>query len=312
MDVVVTGGTGFIGVPLCKALLRAGHDVTVITRSVDKAKRRLPEKCRVEEWDGHSRGPWEACVAGAQVIINLAGENIAAARWSAKQRKEIIESRLNATRAITRAVAQRGNGHRPPLLINASGKDIYGDRGDMLLDEEAPIGEGFLAQTCSVWEEAAREAQEHGAAVAILRIGLVLARGGALDRMALPYRFFVGGPVGSGRQWVSWIHRSDLIRLILFLIDLHKAQTISSATFNAVAPGAVTMREFSRTLGRVMQRPSWAVVPGPLLRLALGDMADLMLLSQRLQPKRALELGFSFQFPNLESALQDVLRPTGG
>lgn len=306
MNVVVAGGTGLIGVPLCKALLRAGHTVHVLTRSADKAGRRLPAECHIEEWDGQSRGPWEAVVAGAHAVVNLAGENIAAAPWSKVQRARIVESRVSATQALVRAFGERGSGQKAPLFISASGKDYYGDQGDRLLDESAPPGESFLASTCTAWEEAAKEGEGHGVNVVLLRLGMVLAKGGALSKMQLPFKFYVGGAIGSGRQWVSWIHRADVIRLILHIIDRHRTENAPSGAINAVAPGAVTMREFCRTLGRVMRRPSWLRVPAAALRFTLGEMADLMLHSQRVMPRRAIELGYQFQFPTLQPALEDL------
>lgn len=310
MGVVVTGGTGLIGRALCKALLSSGRSVTVLTRRPDQAKSALPKGTSTLQWDGKSAGLWEKSVQHANVVVNLAGESIGGGRWTKKRKQKIMNSRLAATSALVRAMEQRDTGRHRQLLINASGKDFYGDRGNMTIDEKEPQGEGFLAKTCGAWEHAALGAEQAGAKVVLLRLGLVLEKGGALDQMMLPYRLFVGGTIGSGHQWVSWIHLTDVIGLILFLINKHENDDEVedvSGPINATTPNPVTMRDFGRTLGQAIGRPSWFPVPSPILRLVLGEMADLMLVSQRALPLRAERLGFAFQFPELRDALENVV-----
>lgn len=291
MKVVVGGGSGFIGGSVVRALLRQ-HEVVVLSRN--------PEKVRTGQgvaWHPPADGEWESHVASADVVINLAGENIGRGRWTAERKRALVESRLNATGALVRAL-QRSQGR--PLLVQASAVGYYGSRGDEELTEEAAPGTGFLAELTARWEREARAA-ENVARVAILRFGIVLGSdGGALEKMLLPFRLFAGGRMGSGRQWMSWIDRTDVVRLILWTMENDTA----AGVYNAVAPAPVTNREFTRTLGKVLQRPTFVTAPAFALRAALGEMAGEMLLSgQRVLPRRALQQGFVFAYPDLKASL---------
>ena len=247
-------------------------------------------------------GWWQA-LDGAGAVVNLAGESIAAGRWTPRQKERILQSRIRATRALVQGIAAVAN--KPAVLVSGSAVGYYGPRGDEELDEGAPPGDDFLARVCVAWEGEARRAAEEGVRVALVRTGLVLAaRGGALPRLVLPFRLGAGGPLGSGRQWMPWIHLDDLVELFVFLIQGEGLE----GPFNGTAPQPVTNRQFARTLGRVLGRPSWLPAPAAALRLALGEMADALLLSgQRAVPRRALEAGFRFRFPELEPALRDLL-----
>lgn len=305
MRIVVTGGTGFIGRPLCQRLVGLGHAVTVLTRNPGAARSVLDPRMSVIGWEGF-RGPTDGLMAAlgdGDVIINLAGAPIAAGRWNAQVKDRLRQSREGTTSALVAALSKLPT--RPVLLISASAIGYYGSRGDEPLTEESPSGAGFLASLCREWEAAARAAERLGVRVVLPRIGVVLGRhGGALAKMLPAFRMGLGGPVGSGAQWMSWIHLDDLIELLLFLLN-----EAVGGPVNATAPHPVTNREFARTLGRTLGRPAWARVPAPVLRLLLGEMAEeLLLTGQRVLPHRAEALGFRFRYPTLSEALGAILR----
>ncbi len=298
MRILVTGGTGFIGSALCRALAAAGHQVEVVTRggaqpSAQSAVRYLP-------WDG---AEWRAALAAADAVVNLAGEPIAAKRWTAEQKARIRDSRVQTTRRLVEAM--EGAGHRPAALISASAIGYYGDRGDSSVNEASPPGAGFLAETCLAWEAEARRAETLGVRVVRMRLGVVLAEGGgALAKMVPPFQWFLGGPLGSGRQWVSWVSRDDVISLIHWALAQEQVQ----GAINATAPEPVTMRGFCRELGRALHRPSWLPAPAPAVRLLLGEMAEMLLTGQHMLPSAALAKGYAFRFPRLPEALANALR----
>jgi len=291
MKIVVAGGTGFIGEPLVRRLLARGDDVAVLTRNPAKVRAGRPLS-----WDRAGDA------ASADVVINLAGENVGGGRWTESRKKRIVESRVGATSALVEAVNGRPDAGR--TFINASAIGYYGLRGDETLDETAPAGKGFLAEVVKRWEELARRA-EGAARVVILRFGVVLgADGGALGKMLLPFRLGVGGPIGSGRQWMSWVDREDVLRMIEWAIDHQSAGGI----YNVTAPNPVTNRDFARALGRALHRPAFMPAPAFALRLAFGEMAgEILLGGQRVVPARATAEGFSFAYPQLEGALKHAL-----
>jgi len=301
MQIVVTGGTGFIGRPLCVALCQEGHRVTLLTRRVE-AQRSCDSTVTVVEWNGREAGDWEQCFNGADAVINLAGAPIADGRWNDARKHLLMESRVLATRLLVEALSRCSS--KPRTLISASGIGYYGASDDRVLDEGAGRGQGFLADLCLAWEAEAVRAAEFGVRVVILRTGMVLEEdGGALPKMLLPFRFFAGGPIMPGTQWVSWIHRHDHIGLIQWLL---KTPSVSGPV-NAVAPEAVTMNRFCEVLGRVLHRPSWLPVPGFALQLALGELGKLMTTGQRVTPAKALFGGYIFHYPTLEPALRAIL-----
>jgi uncharacterized protein len=297
MKIVIAGGTGFLGVPLTRSLAADGCEVVVLTR---KAPAGTGRDARFVSWtpDGRS-GPWADELEGATAVINLAGESIAARRWSSAQKRRILESRLLATRSLTSAIA--GSSQPPAAFISGSAVGYYGPLGDESVTEERQAGSDFLADVCRQWEsEAARAAS--ATRVVCLRTGLVLERdGGALPRMLLPFWIGAGGPLGSGRQYWPWIHRDDWIALVRWAIDNASA----TGPLNATAPLPVTNKEFAVTLGRVLRRPAFMPTPRLALQLALGEMAGALLLSgQRAIPAQAERLGFRFRFSRLEDALR--------
>ena len=297
MRLVITGASGFIGTALCAVLLQQGHALTLLTRGAPRDANTGTK--RWLQWTPGTLREWDVALDGADGVINLAGEPIAKKRWTRAQRRLIERSRIDATRALVQACAKAKQ--PPKFLINASAVGYYGPRGDEIVTEETPPGDDFLGVVCRRWEEEAKKAEELGVRVVLPRIGVVLGPGGgALGKMAVPFRFFAGGPLGSGQQWISWIQLEDLVRLILELINNPRAQ----GAINATAPNPARNKEFSRTLGKAMQRPSWAPVPGFALRLALGEMADMLLTGQRVVPAGAEKFGFQFRYPNLQQALE--------
>jgi uncharacterized protein len=301
MKIVVTGGTGFIGRPLCRLLSTNGHDVILITRQSDLRPAPIDAGVTSVRWDGITRGSWEHALNGAGAVINLAGEPIADRRWTAARKKAIVQSRVGTTRLLVDACASLPS--VPPVLINGSAIGYYGPRGDALLHEDADIGSGFLADLCRDWEQAAIAGEQLGMRVVRVRIGMVLGlEGGALPRMLFPFRLFLGGPIAPGTQWVSWIHLEDLARLLQWTV------TTASVTgaVNAVSPHPIHMQEFATTLGKILGRPSWLPVPSFVLRVALGELSTLLTTGQRVDPSVALKAGFTFWYPHLLPALSEI------
>ena len=297
MRLIVAGGTGFIGSALCQRLLERGHSLTLLTRA--RSSQTISPNPKWITWDPSSGGNREDMVDGADGVINLAGEPIAARRWTEAQKEKIRSSRIHTTRALVAAIAKAGE--KPPFLINSSAVGYYGARGDEAITERDGPGGDFLARVCIDWEEEAQRAEGYGVRVIRLRTGVVLGKGGgALAKMVPPFKFFVGGPLGSGRQWMSWIHIEDEVGLILFLMEKPDAR----GAVNATAPNPVTMKDFCKTLGSVLRRPSWAPVPAFALRLMLGEMAEMLLTGQRVLPEVALSLGYKFRYPTLSEALR--------
>ncbi len=300
MRVLITGGTGFLGRALTKRLREAGYEVIVLSRRPERA--RLPPGVQAVRWDGRTATGWAALADGAFALINLAGESIGQ-RWTAAARQRIRESRLNAGRAVVEAVAAASM--KPQVLLQASAVGYYGPHGDERLTEEDPPGNDFLARLAVDWEASTQPVEAMGVRRVILRTGLVLERdGGALARLLLPFRLFVGGPLGDGRQGWSWIHRADWVEAVKFLMECPDAR----GPYNLTAPQPVSNAEFSRVLGRVLGRPSWLPVPAFALRLAFGEGASFLLTGQFVLPRRLLEAGFVFRYPDLESALRAILK----
>jgi uncharacterized protein (TIGR01777 family) len=298
MRIVIAGGSGFLGRALAAGLAAEGHEVVVLSRRGSA----IPGAARGVAWapDGTATGGWSREIDGAGAVVNLAGEGIADRRWSAQRKAAIRESRVRATRSVVAAI--RDAQTRPPVLVQGSAIGYYGTDGDERLDESASPGSDFLADVCVRWEAEAHPVAALGCRLAVIRTGIVLARdGGALKELMRPFRFFVGGPMASGRQYMSWIHRDDWVRLVSWAI----ATTSASGVYNATAPEPVPNATFSRALGRAMHRPSLLPVPAFALRVIVGEFAQSGLIEgQRVVPRRALDAGFQFKFPDLDSALR--------
>jgi len=300
MRIVITGGTGLIGSALARDLGEAGHEVIVLTR--EPAKASLPPNTRAVEWDARTAAGWGALLDGDTAIVNLAGESIGTGRWTAAKKRRIRESRVDAGKAVLAAIRQAAG--KPRVLLQGSAVGYYGRSGDEVATESHPPGEDFLAQVCVDWEASTAEAEALGVRRAVLRTGVVLSdSGGALPRMALPFRLLAGGPLGNGRQWFPWIHIADEVAAIRFLLEHEDAR----GPFNLTAPRPLTNRGFSRVLGRALHRPSLMPAPSVALRLVLGEMADMLLYGQRAVPHRLLEHGYVFRHPDPLGALRDLL-----
>lgn len=301
MRILVTGATGFVGRALTLRLLGGGHEVSAWIRAVDRARSQLGPEVRLVAAAGGA--PARAAeIARADAVVNLAGEPVLGGRWTPERRQALYNSRIDITTAIVDAIGH--SQRRPAVLVSASAVGYYGDRGEELLDERSRPGDDFLARLCREWEARASQAEQAGVRVFIPRIGVVLGTdGGALPQMLPPFQFGAGGPIGSGRQWMGWIHLADLVEMIAIALedDRWRGPTI------AAAPGPVHNREFAHTLGRVLHRPSLIPVPGFALRAMFGEGASVLTAGQRVVPARLSELGFRWRFERLESALRNIL-----
>ena len=303
MKILIAGGSGFIGRHLSARLLSDGHEVVVLTRRQQTGP---SSGVRFATWDGRtSDGAWVGELDGADAIVNLAGASIGGPRWTARRKAELLNSRLVPTTAIVQAVERRPADRRPSVLVNASGIDYYPDRRDAgEITEDGPVGTAFLARLCQQWEAAAVKAEALGVRVVRIRTAMAFGRGApAFFLVTLPFRLFVGGPLGDGRQWFTWIHIDDLVGLYRLAIENARL----SGPINAVAPDVRRQRELAREMGRVLHRPSVMPAPAPLLRLALGEQADLLLHGRRAIPAKAQAAGYTFAFGGLHEALEDVL-----
>ena len=302
MRIVIAGGTGFLGRPLSAALGADGHDLVFLTRGNTEPGTLTPGARSVVWTPDGTAGAWAREIDGAGAVINLAGESIAAKRWTARQKQRILDSRMGATRSLVTAIL--GAAWAPPVFVSGSAVGYYGALGDEIAAEERPAGSDFLAQVCVRWEDEAGRAAGDRTRVVCIRTGIVLETdGGALPQMLPPFRFGLGGPVGSGRQYWPWIHREDWIALVRWVIETPAAE----GAVNATAPNPVTNADFARALGRALHRPAFMSAPGFALRLLLGEMADGLLLSgQRAMPSKARRLGFEFKYATVDEALRAI------
>ena len=293
--VFIAGGTGFIGNSIIPALLKEGYEVQVLVRNKEKAKK-LPSSCKVIWGNPAKSGEWQKYLKETDIAINLAGQNIFA-RWTKAYKKLILESRIKSTENIVSSLKKSA------LLINASAVGYYGDKGDTLVTEDSLPGDDFLAKTCIEWEKRALKAKEKGAKVIITRVGVVLGRtGGMLPKILPIFKLGLGGTLGKGNQWFPWIHIKDLVSAILFLIKKEK-----EGIYNFVSPNPVTNKEFTKTLGKVLKKPTLLPVPVFMMKLIFGELANIITCSIRAYPKNLLELGFKFKFETIEDALKDLI-----
>ena len=307
MRVVIAGGTGFLGSPLAETYAEDGHDVRLLTRSLAAGESRhepgtgVPGISRVGWKPDGETGAWVACISGADAVINLAGASIGGKRWTPQRKAELRDSRLLATRSLAAAIAQAPMA--PRLFISSSAVGYYGPSGDEAKTERSPAGTDFLAHLCEDWEAEARKAAREGMRLAIIRTGIVLEKsGGALAQMMTPFRFFVGGRLGSGRQYMSWIHRLDWIELVRWIVQTPEADGV----FNLTAPHPVSNKEFARALGRALKRPALLPAPGFALKVVLGEFAHSVLTGQRVLPEHAQALGYHFRYPELDIAFRGI------
>lgn len=298
MNILITGGTGFVGEELRPFLLKEGHNLVIVTRNPKKHSDEAAKNQRFISWNDNLSLEMNEIDA----VINLAGENIFGKRWTDEVKNRILESRIQSTRQLVEAMEKSEK--KPQVFISVSGSNIYGDSGDSILDETAETADNFFADVCLKWEAESQKATDFGLRVVNPRMGVVLEKGGgALAQMVPPYRFFVGGPIGSGNQYMSWIHRTDLCNAFLFMIEKSEL----SGACNTCSPEPVTMNDFANTLGDVLNRPSFFRVPKFALDIVLGESAKPVTDSVRMQPKKLQIHGFEFQYEALEGALADIL-----
>lgn len=306
MRVFVTGGTGLVGSRLVSKLLERGDKPVVLTRRYGHARQALGPNVDLVEGDPMQPGPWMEKFDDCDGAVHLAGENVFARRWNAAFKQLLVDSRVQGTAHVAEAIKRkprRADGS-PKVLVNASAVGIYGPHGDEEVTEETPPGNDFLANLCVEWEKAALSVEPAGVRAALVRVGVVLDRGGgALAKLLFPFRMFVGGPVGTGRPYMPWIHHEDIVGLFLFALD----NPACSGPMNGTAPQPRTNAEFSKALGKALGRPSLVWTPGFALKLALGEVADVVLTGQRAVPKKALSLGYQFRYPQLDAALTQIV-----
>lgn len=305
MKVAITGATGFVGSRLVKRLYGEGYRILVLTRNTAFAQKVFPSEAfpnlEIIAYTPTVSGSWQSAIALCDGVINLAGEPIGEGRWTPERKQEILNSRKLGTQKIVEAIAKANP--KPSVLVNASAIGYYGTSETATFDETSLSGNDFLAQVCQAWEAEARKVKDASVRLVILRLGVVLGNGGALNKMILPFQLFAGGPIGSGRQWFSWIHVDDLVNLIVQALTKPEIDGV----YNATAPKAVRMADLSQTLGQVMNRPSWLPVPAFAIEALLGDGAIVVLEGQQVMPKRTVETGFEYKYPNLQSALTQIL-----
>lgn len=300
MRILISGGTGMIGTSLVMRLIENDHEILILTRKIGN---RSDSSCvRYLQWDGSCLGDWCDQINQVDAIINLAGENIGLMRWTKKRKKMIFESRINAGNILTGAISKASK--LPKVFIQASAIGYYGTKNQGLLTEESPCGDDFLADLSKQWEESTKQIETLGIRRIVIRTGVVLSKTeGALNRMLLPFKLFAGGPIGTGRQIVSWIHHEDEISAIQFLLENQEAKGI----YNLTAPYSVSNAAFGKVLAKTIHKPYWFPVPGLFLRLILGEMSSLVLEGQNVIPKRLVEAGFQFKYGDLTDALENIM-----
>jgi len=300
MKVAITGATGFVGRRLVERLQEQGHQPLILTRNPAAAQRAFPT-LEIIAYTPTESGSWQQAIAGCDAVVNLAGEPIAESRWTPKHKQEILNSRQLGTQKIVEAIAQANP--KPAVLVNASAIGYYGTSETATFDETSPAGNDFLAEVCQAWEAEAKKVKNAGVRLVILRLGIVLGNGGALAKMIPPFKLFAGGPLGTGRQWFSWIHRDDLVNLILEALSRADIEGV----LNATALNPVRMSELCQNLGKTLERPSWLPVPSFALEALLGEGAKVVLEGQQVLPKRTTSYGFKYQYPTLKQALEEIL-----
>ncbi|MDJ0556651.1 MAG: TIGR01777 family oxidoreductase [Microcoleaceae cyanobacterium MO_207.B10] len=305
MKVAITGATGFVGSRLVERLHSEGEQILVLTRNPERAKRVFPTSAypnlEVVGYQPKQSGAWQQSIDGCDAVVNLAGAGIADERWSPSRKREIMESRQVTTEKLVEAIAQANS--KPSVLVSGSAVGYYGTSETATFDETSPSGDDFLAEVCQKWEAAAQPVKDVGVRLVILRIGIVLGMGGTVSKMLTPFKLFAGGPIGSGQQWFSWVHRDDLVSLILHSLRHPEIQGV----FNATAPNPVRMGEFCQDLGSALNRPSWLPVPDFAIEILLGDGAVVVLEGQKVLPKQTQASGFEYQYPNAKAALKNIL-----
>ncbi|MBK7632139.1 MAG: TIGR01777 family protein [Ignavibacteriales bacterium] len=301
--IIITGATGLVGKEIATALIQRGDDIIIFSRNTAKAKSIFPIAKEYVEWDYHKPENWKSHLENSNAVVHLAGTNLFAKRWNNDFKNEIIESRQASTKNLVDAI--KSCIKKPEVFISASGIDYYGNTVDKLVDENYPAGNDFLADVCKIWESEAKQVESVGVRSVQVRTGLVLSKvDGALKQMLPPFKFFIGGPLGNGKQWTSWLHIDDIVGIYLHAID----NVNFSNAVNAASPNPVTMKEFASALGKVLIRPSLFPVPKFVLKLVVGEAAEVITASHKVEVKKLLTSGYKFKFENLVGALQNLLK----
>lgn len=301
--IIITGATGLIGRNIVAALLKRNDKVVVFSRDLNKAKSILSDVTEFVKWDYHIPGLWQSNLENSDAVIHLAGINLFSKRWNDDFKKSILESRQLSTKNLVEAIKSCQN--KPKVFISASGVGYYGDCGDNLLNESSTKGNDFLADVCEAWENESKQVEQSGIRSVQIRTGLVLSKeDGALKQMLPAFKMFIGGPLGNGRQWLSWLHIDDIVGIYLHAMDNHNLH----GAVNAASPNPVTMKEFAKTLGKVLNRPSIFPVPKFVLRLVVGEAADVVTASQKTDVKKLLDSGYNFKFSDLSKTFKDILK----
>lgn len=301
--IIITGATGLIGKKLSEEFHKSGNYIIVFSRDGKRAKDILKKDYEYIDWDYRKPDKWMDKISESDAVIHLAGINLFAKRWNDEFKKEIITSRRDTTKSLAEAI--RNSSNKPKVFISASGVGYYGDGGNQILTEDSPAGNDFLAEVCKVWESEAAEVESAGVRRVSIRTGIVLSpEDGALKRMLLPFKLFIGGPLGNGKQWFPWIHIDDIVGVYIHSI-LNDNLT---GAVNAASPNICTMSEFAKTLGKVLKRPSLFPVPKFALKLAIGEAGNVVLMGQRVSVNKLLSSGYKFKFEKLEEALKDLLK----
>lgn len=304
MKIALTGATGFVGSRLVQQLTLQGHQTVIFTRDAVKTRQVFPEidypNLQIIPYDSTRSGSWQNALSGCDAVINLAGTPLAEKRWTPSRKKEILESRELTTQKLVEGILKANP--KPSVFISTSAIGYYGTSETATFDENSDPGQDFLAEVCQRWESAAKSVQLTEIRLVILRFGIVLGRGGVLRKMLLPFQLFMGGPIGNGQQWFSWIHQDDLVNLIIYTLT----QSSVKGVFNATAPHPIMMKEFCQKLGEVLHRPSWLPVPSFVLNLLLGEGSKVVLEGQRVLPKKTLTTGFQFTYPEIKQALSSI------
>lgn len=307
MKIAITGATGFVGSRLVERLQEEGHSVLVLTRSAEYGLKVFPEiafpKVEIMQYTPLAAGPWQGSLSGCDAVVNLAGAPISE-RWSDEHKQAIVDSRVVGTQTVVAALAHADP--QPTVWVNASAIGYYGTSETATFDESSqPVDSDFLSQVCEQWEAAAQQVTDYGTRLVILRLGIVLGMGGAVAKMLTPFRMFAGGPIGTGKQWFSWIHREDVVNLIIKALNDSQMEGV----YNATAPHPVRMGEFCKILGKVLNRPSWLPVPEFVLETILGDGAKVVLEGQQVLPKRIQGTDYQYQYARVKEALVDIVNP---
>ena len=298
--IVITGATGLIGKRIAHKLIQRGDKVTIFTRSVNNAIRFIPDAAEYVKWD-YNKDNWQMKLEGIDAVIHLAGENVMAKRWNKQHKENILKSRIETTSAMVNAIINTEN--KPKIFISASAVGFYGSSDQPVTEKSLP-GKDFLSNVVNAWEDQSKKVDEYKVRRSNIRTGIVLDKNeGALAQMVIPFKYFIGGPLGTGKQWFPWIHIEDVVGIYLYVLDNDNVDGI----INAVSPHPIRMNEFCKSLGKIMHRPSLFKVPEFVLRLIFGEATDVLLASAHVIPERTLELGYKFEFEKVENALKNLL-----